>query len=242
MILNEGGNVFADAIPFDHALIGKIKQEIDKVLKQTGSDAKPIGSGATPTPGKKSGDLDVIVDAGALQDYFKTNDAKETRKALRAVFDKAGFDTAQSGQSVHVRVPIEGGSAQVDVMVVPDAGIAAGFHTHNIPKDSKYKGKHKQIAMSYIAKEKGYKWSAFKGLLDRETNELVSNDINEIAKLLLGDGATAKDLGSIESIMSKLPDGGKQMMADLEGDKQFNPQPKESLADKQLRRIKELIQ
>ena len=31
------------------------------------------------------------------------------------------------------------------------------------------------------------------------------------------------------------------MMADLENDKGFNPPPKESLADRQLRRIKELL-
>ena len=35
-----------------------------------------------------------------------------------------------------------------------------------------------------LAKEKGFKWSPYKGLVNRDTNELVSNDLDNIAKQL----------------------------------------------------------
>ena len=52
------------------------------------------------------------------------------------------------------------------------------------------------------------KWSANEGLKDRETNELVSQDPNQIAKVLLGQTATPSTLESVESIVNyikKLP-------------------------------------
>jgi hypothetical protein len=52
------------------------------------------------------------------------------------------------------------------------------------------------------------KWSANEGLKDRETNELVSQDPNQIAKTLLGQTATPSTLESVESIVNfikKLP-------------------------------------
>lgn len=52
------------------------------------------------------------------------------------------------------------------------------------------------------------KWSANEGLKDRETNELVSNDPNQIAKTLLGQTASPSTLETVESIVNyikKLP-------------------------------------
>ncbi len=102
-IVTEGGNIFADAQPFDHAQIPAIMNQINRVLTKANAKALPIGSGATPTPGKISGDLDMIVDATALAEYFGAADATQVRKQLRALFDQAGFQTGQSGVSVHVR-------------------------------------------------------------------------------------------------------------------------------------------
>ena len=56
-----------------------------------------------------------------------------------------------------------------------------------------------------LAKQAGFKWSPYKGLVSRETNELVSNDLDNIAKQLIGPNATARDLGSVESILAKMP-------------------------------------
>lgn len=218
----EGGNVFQGTEPFDHKLIPDMMKQINSVLSKAGAKALPIGSGATPTPGKISGDLDMIVDSETLRDYFNVKTDKEARVELEKLFQKAGLDTAKTGTSVHVKTQAGDSAQQVDIMVVPNSATAQKFHVHDIPKGSPYKGKHKQIAIAYLAKEKGYKWSPYKGLVNRETNELVANDLDEIAKILISNTATGKDLGSIESIAQALPDGGKQMMADLEVDAGFN--------------------
>jgi hypothetical protein len=208
-IIAEGGNVFADAEPFDHAQIPAIMKQINSVLTAIGARALPIGSGATPTVGKVSGDLDMIVDANVLANHFKVTDAKEVRKQLRALFNQAGFQTGQSGVSVHVRAEVDGAAHQVDIMVVPKAETAQKFHTHTIPSGSRYKGVHKQLALAALAKEQNLLWSAYEGLYTRgpdgKKNSLVTDDIDDIAKTLLGPSATGKDLGSYESILAALP-------------------------------------
>jgi hypothetical protein len=179
------------------------------VLTAIGARALPIGSGATPTAGTVSGDLDMIVDANVLANHFKVTDAKEVRKQLRALFNQAGFQTGQSGVSVHVRAEVDGAAHQVDIMVVPKAETAQKFHTHTIPSGSRYKGVHKQLALAALAKEQNLLWSAYEGLYTRgpdgKKNSLVTDDIDDIAKTLLGPSATGKDLGSYESILAALP-------------------------------------
>ena len=233
--LNEGGNVFADATPFDHKDIPAIIKPINSVLTKIGTKALPIGSGATPTPGKISGDLDMIVDADALANYFKSTDIKDVRKKLRDLFNQAGYQTGQSGVSVHVRSPVGDSAHQVDIMVVPKAEIAQKFHVHDIPKGSPYKGVHKQIAIAYLARKNGLLWSPYEGLWTRgpdgKKSKFYTDDIDKIAKTLIGDNATGKDLGSVEAIAKALPDGGKNMLADLEQDPAFAQKqitPKES--------------
>ena len=247
MILNEGGNVFQDAEPFDHAQIPAIMKQINSVLSKIGAKALPIGSGATPTPGKVSGDLDMIVDADTLADYFKSPDAKEVRKQLRDLFDRAGLQTGQSGVSVHVRAPVGDKAHQVDIMVVPKAEIAQKFHIHDIPKGSPYKGVHKQIALSTLAKKQGLLWSAYEGLWTRgpdgKKNKFYTDNLDKIAQTLLGPKASGKDLSSLETIMAALPDGGKALLQDLEQDKTFQQKlvKAETLADRHLNRIKEIL-
>ena len=48
------------------------------------------------------------------------------------------------------------------------------------------------------------KWSHKAGLLNRETNEPVTKDPNKIAELILGKGATANDMNSVETIHAKI--------------------------------------
>lgn len=235
-----GGNVFADVTPFDHSQIGTIVKQVNKVLSKTGAAAIPIGSTATPTPGKTSGDMDLIVDQSSLATYFKNEDPKQIRKDLRAFFDQAGLQTAQTGVSVHVRIPVKDTAHQVDIMVVPNADTVSKFHIHNIPQGSPYKGKNKQLALSWLAKQKGMKWSAFKGLLSREDDSVISTDVDQIAKLLLNKSAKAEDLGSVESMMNALPpEEAQRMLSELKTDKNWTEiQP--SAESKELNRIKEL--
>lgn len=223
LVVTEGGNVFDDAAPFSHDIIPNIIQSVNSVLSQTSAKAIPIGSGATPTPGKVSGDLDLIVDQDTLAQEFKLEDPKLIRKKLRQLFDLAGLQTGQSGVSVHVRIPVGDTAHQVDIMVVPQAAMVSKFHTHDIPTGSPFKGLNKQLTMAYLAKKKNMLWSAFQGLFGRDEAgkkaNLISNDINDIAKLLLGKNAVARDLGSVESIMRALPAAeAEQMLADLKVD------------------------
>ena len=68
-----------------------------------------------------------------------------------------------------------------------------------------------------------------------KAGEFISNDLNDIAKALLGDAANANDLGSLETIMAKLPpQEADALMAELEQDRNWKT---ESL---ELNRIKQL--
>lgn len=236
-----GGNVFQGTSDFDHADIDNILKTVNDSLDGTGIEAIPVGSAATPTPGKKSGDLDVIVDAGAVMAYFDVRDPKTARKMLNDYISNKGFETKQSGTNVHVRSPNNNSSAQVDIMVVDNAPTVAKFHTHDIPQGSPYKGIHKQLAIAKLSKQQGLLWSAWKGLFKRDekgkASEFISDDLNVIAQTLLGDGARAEDLGSLESILAKLPKvQADALMAELEQDPNWSV-VRESLADANFNRV-----
>lgn len=220
--LKEGGNVFDDVVPFNHEKIPEITNAVNSVLDKAGARAIPIGSGATPTPGKVSGDLDMIVDQDQLAKSLGVGKPAEIRKALRALYDNAGFETGQSGVSVHVRVEAGDEAHQVDLMIVPNAENAARFHTHNIPKGSRYKGVHKHIALAKLAKMQNMLWSPYQGLFSRDDKgkkaDLVSDDPDQIAGFLLGQGATAKDIGSFEAILDRLGKKGDDLLAALQDD------------------------
>ena len=203
--LVEGGNIFQNTADFDQKIIPDMMKQINNVMKVTGAKALPIGSGATPIPGKMSGDLDMIVDAGTIMKHFKVQDTKNAKIELEKLFQQAGFETRKSGQIVHVKTNIGDTTQQVDIMVVDNGETAQQFHVHNIPQGSPYKGVHKQILIADLAKNKGMKWSPYKGLVNRETNELISSNIDEIAKLLLGPQATKENLGSVEHIVTAYP-------------------------------------
>jgi len=221
--LREGGNIFPGTTDFPHEKIPDIMKTINSVLTKTGSTAIPIGSGATPTPGKVSGDLDMIVDVDQLKKHFGMEDQEDKiiRKKLRQVFDLAGFNTGQSGTSVHVEVNSDNETHQVDIMVVPNAQNAAQFHTHDIPKGSPYKGTNKHQMLSIIAREKGMLWSNYVGLFKRlengkkDPNGFITSDIDEIAKLLLGPNARRQDMGSVEAIVKALGKEGEQLLANI---------------------------
>ena len=241
IILKEGGNVFDGTSDFDHAVIPQLTKSINSVLDNIKVKGFPIGSGATPTPGNTSGDLDVIVDQDAVMSALGTDKPLPTKKALEDLFKKAGFETKVIGINVHVKVPVGDAAHQVDLMLVPNSEVVSKFHIHDIPKGSPFKGLNKQLAMAKLAKEKDMKWSAFKGLLNRADDSLVSTDLDEIAKILIGPNAAAKDLGSVEAIVKALGPKGEQFLADLRADPAWKEvQPKETLADKQLNRIKEI--
>ena len=209
-ILLEGGNMFSDATDFDQKFAPNIVKVINDALAKTGIVVHPMGSGANPTPGKTSGDFDVMADENSVKEVFKVPDGKTARKALNDYLHGLGFNTAQSGINVHILVPLpDGNKAQADIMVTPHASTISKFHVHNVPQGSPYKGKNKIILMSILAKQKGMMWSPWQGLFKRDESgkkgDFVSNDIDTVAKILLGERATGKDLSSVEGILSVLP-------------------------------------
>lgn len=243
MILLEGGNVFADTTAFDHKDVGVILKTVNNALNGTGIVAIPVGSAATPTPGKQSGDMDVIVDEASVLEFFKAKDAKSGRKALNDYVASKGLETAQSGINVHVRVPVNDTFAQVDIMVSANAERVSKFHKHNIPANSPYKGVNKQLIMAILAKQKGYMWSAWQGLFSRtpdgKKGEFVTDDMDEIANVLTGKKSAAV-LGSVESLLDALPPNDAQaLLAKAKEDPNWKEVPvKQESAE--LQRIKKL--
>ena len=240
-----GGNVFDGTSDFDHKYVDEILKTVNNALAGTGIEAIPVGSAATPKPGKRSGDMDVIVDQEAVLNFFDVRDAKAGRKMLSDFISQKGLDTAQSGINVHVRAPVDGESHQVDIMVVDNAPTVAQFHKHNIPDNSPYKGKHKQLLMAIIAKDKGLMWSAWQGLFRRneagKKGDFISSNLDEIAQTLLGDGARAQDLSSVEAILAKVPNS-EELLQRAEQDRNWTTVATEGVLEQNwFRDIMDLI-
>ena len=100
-----GGNVFQGTSDFDQKDIPAMMAQINPILAKLGIKGHVIGSGATPTAGKMSGDLDVMVDQDVLAQKFKIDTPKDIKIALEKLYQQAGFETAKSGVNVHVCVP-----------------------------------------------------------------------------------------------------------------------------------------
>lgn len=161
------------------------------------------------TTGKNasSGDLDIAVNANQV-------DKNEFANNLADYIKKQGSDPKQwikkSGVSVHFKTPIKGnedlGYVQADFMFGEPEWMK--WSMQGGKEGSPYKGAHRHILLASIAKSKGLKWSFQNGLVNRETNDIITKDPNEIAKKLLGQMANPKDLESVESILNiitKLP-------------------------------------
>jgi hypothetical protein len=208
--LMEGGNIWTDTESFDQSIASHLAHETNRYLASVGGHAYLIGSAATPTPGKMSGDLDVMVDIGHMMKKFGTKDGKTTRAELEKALQAQGLQTKKSGTQVHIRLPYKGQFHQVDIKAVANAEKVHKFHHHNIPQGSPYKGVHKQVIMSTLASKLGMLWSPDEGLYARDEMGkkagLISDDLDVVATKLLGPNATAADLGSVESILAAIPD------------------------------------
>lgn len=211
----EGGNVFKG--PDKQPLTRRIKREeipptIAYLEKVTGvdftldKDEEGVPIKWLGTTGRKvdSGDLDLSVDANEV-------DKKEFAAKLISIFDKESVKL--SGDSVHLKTPINGspdnGFAQTDFMFSTNPKFQQGSMLGGVA-DSPYRGEHRHILLSSIARARGMKYSPKFGLVDPETNEPLpgGDDWNTIAKKLLGQTASVKDIRSVENIINyikKLP-------------------------------------
>jgi hypothetical protein len=214
MILLEGGNIWQECTPFDQAIAEDLEKELEKYLEGTGLNVFRIGSGATPTPGKMSGDLDVMVDLDVAAKFFKAEDAKQVRIELENYLQGKGLETRRIAVTVHTKLPFGEECHQVDIKVVKNAAKVYKFHVHKIPSGSPYKGVNKQMMMNSLATSQGLLWSPDEGLYKRDAAgkkaDFLSDDLDEIAKYLLGPNANAESLGSVESILDAIPDEAKR--------------------------------
>ena len=205
----EGGNVFKDdagtilTVRINKADVLPTVQWLETV---TGLELTDYMLGTT---GKKdtSGDLDLAVDANAVnKDEFAAK--------LGAYIEKQGGNPKEwirkSGISVHFKTPIRGdeknGYVQSDFMFGEPEWMKWSLQGGR--EGSELKGSHRHVILSSIARARGMKWSANNGLMSGDGTVLVSKDSNEIAKKLLGQTATAKDLQDPEAVIDyiiKLP-------------------------------------
>jgi hypothetical protein len=194
--LYEGGNVFklTDGQPATTRISRENVVPTVQWLEQlTGLNLVDNMLGST---GRKetSGDLDLGID-----------ETKITKDVLIQQLLKRGVkaeDIKKSGDSVHVKTPILGdaknGYVQTDFMFGDPEFQKFALNTG----ESDYKGVHRAILLASIAKAQGMKWSYKNGLVDRETNEIITKNPQEIAQNLIN-GDTA-DLSSVESIVKKI--------------------------------------
>ena len=244
MILKEGGNIFKDPETKQPVTQRINRQDVDTTLawleKITNLPHRDFKLGTT---GRKdtSGDLDIAVNQNEVT-------KEDMIKRLIAWVQKNKPDEdpkmwiRKSGISVHFKTPINGDEGnsyvQTDLMFGDPQWMK--WSLRGASGDSPYSGAHRQIMMSSIATAQGMKWSANAGLLDRETNELISTIPAEIAKKLLGPTAQLDDLESVETIVTKaktLPNYDELVQAARDTFAKMNLELPES---HELGRIKEL--
>jgi len=196
MKLFEGGNVFK--LADGQSATTRISREnvvptVQWLEQLTGLSLVDNMLGST---GRKdtSGDLDLGID-----------ETKITKDVLIQQLLKRGIkaeDIKKSGDSVHLKTPILGdksnGYVQTDFMFGDTEFQKFALNTG----ESDYKGVHRAILLASIASAQDMKWSYKNGLMDRETNEIITKNPDEIAEKLLG--GTAADMSSVETIVKKI--------------------------------------
>lgn len=218
MILNEGGNVFKDTngvIRTQRINRSDVEPTVAWLEKLTGL---PLMTNMLGSTGQKptSGDLDLAVD---INKFSK----EELDKKLSDWLIKSGVEpedvhtkptgwVIKTGINVHFFTPIKGnpknGYVQTDFMFLRKPGWSKFILRQD--QDSDYKGASRNVLLNSMAKSMGLKLNQNDGIMRRDTNELVSDDPDVVAALLLGAGHTADDLGSVEKIMRALKNNTKR--------------------------------
>ena len=155
------------------------------------------------TTGKKESSGDLDLDASDT-----TKDRLSERLAQWCM--SHGFKPQEyikkSGVSLHFKTPIDGrpdsGYVQTDFMFLPKPKWGRFVLSGGV--GSKFKGRERNVLINSIAKSMGYKLNQNSGIADRATNELISDDPDQTAKMLLNKSASRADLRNVESILKAL--------------------------------------
>lgn len=198
-----GGKVIPNARPV-------LKDQVDTVI-QSIKAAMPCGIAAfiIGSAGKKpvSSDIDVLVDETDVITILSNDNAKH---ALHQYFTNLGLTSVISGAGVHVGVKVLDSVVQVDFMCVKNAREIANLHTHDYSKDPTQTGGqiHRMLA-DLISAAPGFPnrtlmISPYKGLVFRDTKELITTDKSKIAQILFGPLATEQDISSVSAIKNQI--------------------------------------
>jgi tetrahydromethanopterin S-methyltransferase subunit B len=206
-IVNEGGNVVPDAKELTKQNFPSVMNNLKAALPK-GLNLYPIGSAGHK---EVSSDIDVLVDAAELMQIFPAKELKLSRQQLEQYFKSKGMFAARTGVSVHVGVPIGNTKelVQVDIMAVENAAAAQPLHTHDYSRDPKMKGGTLHAIWADLANmsstpENNLMMSPYKGLVNRDTKQLITANKDEIAKQIIGPNATAADMSSVDAILDAL--------------------------------------
>jgi len=201
-VIVEGGKVFKQ-LPTSRIQLANIKPTIDMLSNIVGINLNRCLLGST---GKResSGDLDIAI-----------NNKKYTKDELTSILknwcEERNLNPkeyiSRSGISVHFRAPIIGRDeefVQTDFMFVPDVKFAQFVLAND--EVSPFKGMHRAIMLSNLAKNINCRWSGVTGITDRVTGAVVEGvDPNRVAQILLGDkNAKERNLKTIPNIISFL--------------------------------------
>ena len=195
VLLSEGGNLFSDTRINKNEVIPTVKS-----LEQlTGLSLLKSMLGSTGKA-ETSGDIDVVIDEKQMS---KDNLIKllVSKGVDIANLKKTGIEVAYKAPIIGADNKPTGKHIQVDFMFHEDPEYLKFYYASN--EMPPYKGAHRNITLSALAKAKGLTLS-MKGLFERETKKFISKDPNTIAITVLGKDATVEDLQNIPSLMNYL--------------------------------------
>jgi hypothetical protein len=221
MILKEGGNVFKTTEgPLTQRIpTPAVRPTVDAIEKITGLEF--VDDDLLGTTGKKSdpdgsfeknssGDLDLNTDANKIskEELIAKLTAWCKSKGIPAnkIMNQGKTFTSgwikDAGDQVHFRMPIQGGKGfvQTDFMMTTNPDYQRGSKRGGTEA---YGGKDRAILLSSIARGRGLKFSPKFGVVDpAQGDKVVADNWNDIATILLGQGATEKDTHTVESMIA----------------------------------------
>jgi hypothetical protein len=205
MIITEGGNIFKDEQ--GNARTQRINlTDIQPTVRWLESiTGLPLLDNMLGSTGLKpsSGDLDLAVDSTQV-------DKEQFFQKLSSMIQQRGEDprdwVRKTGTAVHLLTPIGGkpnqGFVQTDFMFLPKPEFSKWILRGD--PTSSYKGATRNVLINSMAKSMGYKLNQIAGISDRATDELITDDPDAIARMLLNPQASREDLASVENILSAL--------------------------------------